>query len=224
MNKVKITLHGDLGEKIGHNWNLAVKSVSEAIHAIQMISNEALYKYLIQEDKKSIKYRVLINGNDFVAEKDPETLEDIQKSELCIKKEMETIDIVPLIEGAGKIGAIILGSLLIIVGAAIAIFGSFVGATPLGIGIIMVGIGLLAAGVSALLAKPPSFQDFREIEGGGKTAYLFNGPENVTQEGGPVPVGYGKLLVGSQVISASYGIRDIDAATKNFTPNYNLSV
>ena len=39
---------------------------------------------------------------------------------------------------------------------------------------------------------------------------LFAGPQNIVGEGGPVPVGYGRLVVGSQVISASYVIRDFN--------------
>ncbi len=62
------------------------------------------------------------------------------------------------------------------------------------------------------MSSPPKFEDFREIDGStGRTSYLFNGPENTTQEGGPVPVGYGQLIIGSQVISASYVIDYIDA-------------
>ena len=60
---------------------------------------------------------------------------------------------------------------------------------------------------SCSLSSPPKFEDFRQISDGTKaSSYFFNGPENTTREGGPVPVGYGELLVGSQVISASYEI------------------
>ena len=36
-------------------------------------------------------------------------------------------------------------------------------------------------------------------------SYLFSGPVNVINEGGPVPIGYGRLIVGSQVIMSTYG-------------------
>ena len=56
--------------------------------------------------------------------------------------------------------------------------------------VMVAGFGLLAGGVSMLLAKPPKFDDFREIEGTKKsTSYLFGGPTNTANEGGPVAVG-----------------------------------
>ena len=43
---------------------------------------------------------------------------------------------------------------------------------------------------------------FRKIDNGrgGTPSYLFDGPTNVVGEGGPVPVGYGRLLIGSTAI------------------------
>ena len=62
----KITLHGNLSEKVGRKvWNLSVSSVREAIAAIESQSKK-LYKAFIQNDKKDIKYRVLIKGKDFL--------------------------------------------------------------------------------------------------------------------------------------------------------------
>ena len=40
-------------------------------------------------------------------------------------------------------------------------------------------------------------------------SYLFSGPTNVLNEGGPVPIGYGRLMVGSQVIMASYEVERV---------------
>jgi predicted phage tail protein len=46
--------------------------------------------------------------------------------------------------------------------------------------------------------------------GGGKS-YLFDGPTNTAGEGGPIPIGYGRLLIGSKTISATY--------IPNYVPN-----
>ena len=40
-------------------------------------------------------------------------------------------------------------------------------------------------------------------------SYLFSGPVNVLNEGGPVPIGYGRLIVGSQVIMSAYGVKRV---------------
>ena len=211
----KVTLHGILGETLKNKeWKLAINSVGEAMRAIEMNSKHLLYKTLLELDKQGLKYRVIINGSDFLCEETPtiEKPETIFNSQLCaVHQNLKTIDIVPIIEGAGDnaFGALtaILGVILIIIGIIL---------LPAGIGsvLIVAGIGLLAAGVTSLLSRPPKFEDFREIDGlTGRTSYLFNGPQNVTREGGPVPVGYGRLLVGSQVIGASYVVKNIDAGT-----------
>jgi len=205
---VKVNFHGVLQE-LGKTWNLAIQSVGEAIHAINTIKKGRLNKTLLENDKKGIKYRVLINGRDFLCEETPtlDKPETIQNSELTFKfneGKLKTIDFVPVLEGAdGDFFSIIAGVLLIIVG--IVLF-----ATPFGVPLIMAGLGLVAAGVINLLSKPPKFEDFRDFSdpSKAKSSYLFNGPVNVTREGGPVPILYGRLLIGSQVISTSYEITD----------------
>lgn len=213
MSAVNIKLHGHLGEAIGSEWKLHVLNLSEAMRAIEILSKRRLYKYLMENDKKGAKYRVLINGKDFKTEKSLnayETQEDIQhirESELCLSSlTLKTIDIVPVIEGADAIVNIILGVILIIIGIIICLAP---GAQPFGVALIMAGIGLVASGIVALLMEPPTFQDTRDIQGGGTSSYIFQGPQNTIREGGPVPLGYGELIVGSQVISASYSITDV---------------
>lgn len=215
MNIVKVKLHGILGLSVGKDWNISVNSVGEAMRAIEILSKRKLFKFLSHNDKKGIKYKVLINGRNFESEeeldiKKPST---ILNSELAMNfKNLETIDIVPILEGSNaSIGSIILGVVLIVVGIVL-IIGSAGAGSPLGAALIIGGLGLIGAGVINLLTSPPKFDDFRQIaNSGGKVSYLFNGPENVTREGGPVPVGYGRLLVGSHVISASYDIKTQDA-------------
>lgn len=73
------------------------------------------------------------------------------------------------------------------------------------------GIGLVAAGVTNLLTPMPKFGDFREIEQGGSRSYLFNGPQNTIKEGGPVFVGYGRLMVGSHVIQSATDTVNVNA-------------
>jgi predicted phage tail protein len=172
-----------------------------------------LYKFLVDKSQENVRYRIIINGKDFYTENEPsiENLESIENCELRMKKEnLETIDIIPVLEGAGKIGQIftaILGAVLIVLG--VFTFGV---TSPWGVALLGAGLGLLAAGVVGLLTKPPKFEDFREIEQGGKASYLFSGPQNVVGEGGPVPLGYGRLLVGSQVIGSAYVVRDFSTA------------
>ena len=215
MKKVKVTLHGILKEQVGRDqWNLVAGNVGEAIRGVQSTSKK-LYQSLMENDKKNIKYRVLINGDDFAMDetKDPNTKEGIMASELCLESvsNLKTIDIVPVIEGSDDAMSwitIIIGIALIWVGGlGIAAAGW---ASTSGM-MVVAGIGLVAAGVQNLLTPDPKFDDFREVEGGGRPSYVFSGPENVIREGGPVFVGYGRLLIGSQVIQTSVDYLDADA-------------
>ena len=220
-NLVNVKIHGVLADQLGRSeWRLAVNSVGEAVRAIEC-NSQKLYKQLMENDKKNIKYRVLINEQDFLMEegKDPELLDDIFESELVLQKNnLKSIDIVPVIEGSDDIMSIV----TIVVGIALIASGvgaGFMGALALGKGaavgmkaaFILGGIGLVAAGVTNLLTPMPKFGDFREIEGGGSRSYIFNGPENTIREGGPVFVGYGRLLIGSHVIQSALDTVDTDA-------------
>jgi len=217
-NLVNVKIHGVLADQLGRSeWRLAVNSVGEAVRAIEC-NSQKLYKQLMENDKKNIKYRVLINEKDFLMGegKDPEMLEDLFQSELVLEKnDLKTIDIVPVIEGSDDIMSII----TIVIGIALIATGMGAG---LGMGIavksagmkaalVMGGIGLVAAGVTNLLTPMPKFGDFREIEGGGSRSYIFNGPQNTIREGGPVFIGYGRLLIGSHVIQSALDTIDTDA-------------
>lgn len=212
----EITLHGELGAKIGKIWNLKISSVGEAMSAINILSKRCFFQYLLEKDKVGIKYQVLINGLPAASEKPLDNydvnIEDIKSSELLINSpKIKTIDIVPILQGSdeGIIG-VVLGVILIIVGVIISVV-SYGALSGVGGALIGAGVGLLAGGIISLLSSPPKFDDFREFTSGGLASYLFSGPQNTTREGGPVPLGYGRLIVGSQVIQASFDIQDIDA-------------
>jgi len=213
---VKVKLHGILGEQVSNNtWDLNVSSVGEAIRAIET-NTKKLFKSLIQNDKAGIKYKLIINNKNFYTKeeidisKNPENIKNLSKTELIARrKKLNSIDIVPIIEGADSD---VLGIFTIIAGIVLIAVGVFASGITAGFStaLVIAGIGLIAGGITSLLMKPPNFQDFREIDGAtGRTSYLFNGPENTTNEGGPVPIVYGRMLVGSQVISASYKISEI---------------
>ena len=217
-NLVNIKIHGILGEQLGQSeWKLAVKSVGEAIKGIQCNSKK-LYQQLLENDKKNIKYRVLINDKDFAIEEgaDPDTPEGITSSELVIQRDtIKTIDIVPVIEGSDSIMSIItivIGVALIWTGAGAAIMGAGLSSmTAMQGAMVLGGIGLVSAGITNLLTPMPKFGDFREIEQGGARSYLFSGPQNTIREGGPVFVGYGRLMVGSHVIQSATDTVNADA-------------
>lgn len=198
-NLTKVKLHGYLGEQFGEDWELSIQSVAESIRAIDANSNGNFYKALAKNDKSGIKYKVIINGKKFEHETYEKTgnLDDLRDSELVINKRIETIDIVPCIEGA--FWGLILGGLSLIG------LGNYFDSSM----IMMIGLGLVLQGASNLMATPPKFEEFAEIQQINKRqSYLFSGPLNTVSEGGPVPLGYGRLIIGSQLIGQDLKIVD----------------
>ena len=210
--KTKVKLHGMLGEQVGQaDWSLYVSNAGEAMHAINSLTKNKLYRQFIENDKTGIKYRVLVDGKDFStseplkndaqkAEHLFQDSENLKNSDLFIQNKFKRIDIIPVVEGADAIFQTILGILLIIVGLITQQYW-----------LVAIGVGLVAAGVTALLMEPPEFGEIRNIESVNTASYLFNGPVNTVREGNPIPVVYGQLLAGSQVIAATYTIQDISA-------------
>jgi predicted phage tail protein len=225
-----ITLHGEIAEQVGReHWKLKVNSIKEALRAIQVLSKGKLLKYLIGAAEKSVEYKVLVNKREILNAEDIslDKPESIYNSELImINEKLETLDIVPIIKGAGGGGnnntkgvlALVLGVLLIATG-----IGAAGGTTLLGVtmaeatvatisgALIGAGIGLAVTGVTLLMMSPPKFDDFRKIqEDGSKPNYLFDGPSNILGEGGPVPIGYGKMKIGSQTVEVSMNNVELD--------------
>jgi len=223
-----ITLHGEIAEQVGReNWNLKVNSIKEALRAIQVLSKGKLLKYLIGAAEKSVEYKVLVNKREIM---NPESIslekpDSILNSELVmINEKLDTLDIVPIIRGAGGGGgnnttkgvlALVLGVLLIATGVFAPVgFGLGLSATAsatLSGALIGAGIGLAVTGITLLMMSPPKFDDFRKIqEDGSKPNYLFDGPSNILGEGGPVPIGYGRMKIGSQTVEVSVNNIELD--------------
>lgn len=196
MSLAKVNFHGNLGKRLGRkSWNLSVSSVREAFHAVNTLTERKLSKIFLADHEKRLRYQVKINNKPIDSSNiNPDNIQTILDSELCINTKIETIDIIPLLEGSGSK---VMGVIMTVVGVVLLF-------TP---GMQAAGLALLSAGASVLLAKPPKFDDFREIEEGKKkVSYLFDGPTNAANEGGPVPIGYGRLIVGSQVIQTSQDV------------------
>jgi predicted phage tail protein len=184
-----VLLYGHLGKRFGHRHEYDVRSPAEAVRALS-VTLEGFRAYLIEHSSPG--YRVLV-GNT------PRTLETIAyPADAAIK-------IVPVTAGAGGVKSVILGAALIGVGiltggAGLTFSSAWAagGVTFAGYLSTTVGMALTIGGVVQMLAPQPKAQDPVE----NKPSYVFDGPVNTTAQGNPVPVCYGRLIVGSHVISA----------------------
>ena len=204
----KIKLYGELAKFIGHKeFEVKVESLS---HAVSFLINnfEGVEKYMSPKH-----YQVKV-GNYAVDE-----------SELCHPIGQEDIHFIPVITGAGRgLGKVLLGAALI-AGAFMfspMTLGSFTakgvaaGATPFAkIGFLAkaslyVGTSLVLSGVSDMLFPLPKFEGF-ESEEDPRLSFNFNGIQNTSRAGTPVPIVYGEIFTGSVVISASVDTEQVQA-------------
>lgn len=195
-----IKLYGDLGKRFGATHQLAVKTPAEALRALCAIK-KGFRKYLVESSNFGVGY-VVKNGN-FNLENENQILEPAAKE----------IQIIPMVMGANAESRILIGAALI----AVAVVASpYTGSTSLAwIPTVVGGIGasLVIGGVAQMISPPPKLPEPPERPDN-KPSYAFNGPVNTIAQGHPVAVGYGRLRVGSAVISASITLEQIKAGFK----------
>jgi predicted phage tail protein len=120
----------------------------------------------------------------------------------------QVIRIVPVIAGAGDdFGGILLGAALIglsffLPATPLFTIGSFapsLASLAFGFGVNLILGGVINALVSTPAAADPGQRERPE----NRPSYVFDGAVNTTSQGNPVPILYGEMEVGSQVLSAS---------------------
>lgn len=200
-----IRLYGHLGARFGRVYRLDVASPAEAIRALLM--QLPGFRAALLSSEGAGGYRVIAGR----LARDRETMRDP-----C--GERESIRIVPVQCGAGKKG---LGQILL--GAALIGFGIWTGGASLAFGAAWkaggmqlaayfatsIGVSLALGGVSQMLVGSPGTADTSVERPENKPSYAFDGAVNTAAQGNPVPVCYGRLIVGSQVVSAGMSVEQI---------------
>ena len=125
----------------------------------------------------------------------------------------DVVKVIPVVSGAGGrgVGQILLGAALITAAVVLAPLSGgtstgFLGATGTGflsatasVAAGNLGLALTLGGIATMLTPVPEQPDFEGADGRG--GFAFSGLDNVSQEGIPVPVVYGEVIVGSVVLS-----------------------
>lgn len=192
----EIRLYGELGKRFGKIHRLAVQTTAEAVRAL-CCTIEGFERALAQDDAA---FRVWC-GSSRISE--PDHLHDPSS-------DREVIRIAPVIAGSkSALGQIITG--IVLIAAAFVTGGASLSVTAAGATLtttsifaqaaIFIGSALVASGTARLLSGTPKFEAGSQADR--KQSYVFNGPVNTSAQGATVPVGYGRLRVGSVVISAS---------------------
>lgn len=175
-----IHLHGILAKEFGKEMVLNIRKPKEIFNAIDC-NKPNFIKRVFDLAKEGIHYSIIVDGQNIK-----------EMTELSVSKQCNRIDIVPAIVGAGPAIAII-GLVALIAGtvaemALVATLGSM----------------LLGIGLQMMLAPKPKPEQRPEATVSGlQDSFVFSSKANLAQQGIPVPVGYGRLRVGSAIIQST---------------------
>lgn len=204
----EVILEGFLGEKYGRKWNIAATEYKDIFACI-----EANYPQSRQDIVD-----LFISGGDISIQTGATLMEDIEEYLFPIKE--GTIIITPIATGSKSGTAKIIAAVAIIAvmwwnpggwvaagglvgtaGSSAALGAGFTavaaGASMSAVNLALMGlaINLAIMGIQQLMAPDPSVDE-------NDSNYLFNGPENTTVSGAPVPVLCGEMMIGGIVISS----------------------
>lgn len=204
-----VKVYGALKERLGGQgtFELDVFNAAEAIKAL-CANFSGLDKWLVDSGQDGIVYKVLLGETEV----DENNLENF----LTPWSEREIFHITPVLAGAGGgLGRFITGAIMVgIVVAtgglgATGFAGGFGGATIFGASIGKMvgymGVALMLGGVSQMLTPVPKAPP----EATKLKSFSFSGIQQTAQQGGAIPIVYGKCFVGSAVLSA--GLDTFDA-------------
>ena len=173
-----VRLYGNLGSRFGRIHRLAVASTAEAVRALCVLLPDFEREMMTSGDR-GIRYACFIGKTN------------ISKDDLHLAGGGD-IRIAPVTAGAKA------GFLQTIIGAALVVAGILT-TNPY---LLAVGVAITLGGVVQMLS--PQQAGASAKDGAlNQASYNFNGPVNTTAQGNPVPLLYGRMIVGSAVISGS---------------------
>jgi predicted phage tail protein len=196
---IKVYLDGALGKVFPAEWEVCAATPARALQIIN--ANEPKLLHWMRNNKDTYGfYRI-------TAEFEDGRIENVGPEELRMERRVKSYRFSPEVNGSGALGEVFAGIGLI----ALAVFApELLGAfAPMIFGM---GVSMVLGGIINALSPQPK-QGQPNTEDGSQGSYYFNGPVNTTEQGLPVPVVYGRALVGSQVISAQIDIDQINPST-----------
>jgi len=185
---VNVRFYGSL-KQFGTKFRLDCKTPAEVVQAL--ISQIPKLRQFIQQGLFTVRV-----GREYL---DNRYLEQGLNQHL---KDDSTVHFTPVLKGSKKAGLFqtIVGAVMVVVGA----FTSWAG----GAALIAGGIGLIAGGVAQMLTKMPSMSTGKDAER--KQSTSFSNLSNMAAQGRPMPLAYGRIRVGSLIISQGVETMDIE--------------
>ena len=172
-----VNIHGILAREYGTSFMLSLPNPKDVLEAIDC-NKQGFLRRLIELQREGLCYDIIINKTRITNGPDMDHMLN-----------PATIDLVPAISGSGPAMIPLLGAIGI-KGAAATFLGGVLNS-------------VLFSAISYALTPKPENEALEIIAGGSKSSMLFSNVANLASQGSPVPIGYGRLIVGSQVIQAT---------------------
>jgi len=176
-----ITLHGILAKEFGESFKMKIYKAANVIKAID-VNRKNFNKRIFELSREGFNYTMIVDGQKIT-----------ELEELNIQREPQEIHLVPLIMGSGGYALV-----AAVIGTAVTAgtTAAFVAAT-----INMVIISVVSMGLQMLLApKPEAPAPISASTKALAESFAFSNRANLATQGSPVPIGYGRLKVGAQVV------------------------
>ena len=195
-----VKVYGALRKRLGQcRFELEAATPAQALKAL-CVNFPGLDKWIIDSEQDGVGYRVMV-GKERVAD-------DLSPLEMPWS-EKEVFSITPVVAGAGGVGRVLLGAALITVAVlnpalgttlgTTTIFGTTFGLVSAGIGAI--GAGMVLTGVADIISPQPSLDSTLD-EAVQLESFTFSNVVNTSRQGLPVPIAYGRVFVGSSIITS----------------------
>jgi len=210
-----VKVYGALRKRLGQcRFEFDVATPAQAIKAL-CVNFPGLDKWLIDSEKDGVGYRVAIGKEHITDDLSPLVMPWSEK---------EVFSITPVVAGAGRgAGSILAGIALIGLsavsfGATGAFAGAFgtagigAGASGAAIGsiaLLKVGAYLTLSGIAQAISpqpKPTSIEESVQLE-----SFTFSNVVNTSRQGMALPIAYGRLFVGSAVLSSGLDVDQVQA-------------
>tara|TARA_B100002019_G_scaffold225215_1_gene198227 strand:+ start:219 stop:857 length:639 start_codon:yes stop_codon:yes gene_type:complete len=204
-----VKVYGALRKRLGQcRFEFDVATPAQAVKAL-CVNFPGLDKWLIDSEKDGVGYRVAVS-KEKVTEQDVSPL-------LMPFSEREVFSITPVVAGAGRgVGQFLLGAALIAASFAFPGGGAFSfysysgvaagsGAmTAIGTAVSYLGAGLVLQGIANVISPQPpntALDEAVQLE-----SFTFSNVVNTSRQGMPVPIAYGRVFVGSAVLSSGLDV------------------
>ena len=191
MNR-KLIFQGSAGEALGTEWSVNAPTVADAFRIVHA-NNPKNYRDYFEQDLEA-EFTVKLAG------------ESLDAAELLLHNlEGEDIVVTPIPKGSkNAVDKILIAIVLIVISFYMpeTLFGSEALAATAADFVMMMGTNLALQGIAELMAPDPS--NDKDEEGA-----MFGGPAQTVKHGQPIPMCYGKMMVGGSPITFGFGVNKL---------------